>query len=129
MMEFHEFKAKFVSFQNEDGIVVVGFADDEFQTTQYVLLQRTLEPDEQDRKLGHDKVHVELDSQNRSGYGGIERIQMEGSALRFALNAKGSKFLGTPAISINLDDANVDYGTLKEYLSVVAGDESILSLK
>ena len=62
-MELH---ASRITCRVEDGVAMLGFADDDINTTQYLLLQRTLEPDQQDRRLGMDKVHVELNSQIKS---------------------------------------------------------------
>ena len=65
----------FVVVQNEYGVALLGFADEQFNTTQYLLLQRTLAPDDQDRALGQDRVHIELN--DRSAYGDVEEARIE----------------------------------------------------
>ena len=79
------FTASCITWQNENGVAVLGFADDELNTTRYVLLQRTLEPDQQDRSLGQDRVHIEVNDQSQSAYGDIEEAQLrtEGVTFRF----------------------------------------------
>lgn len=79
------FTASCIIWRNEDGVAELGFADDEFNTTQYLLLQRTLEPDQQDRASGFDRVHIELSDQSHSAYGDIDevRLRMQGAAFRF----------------------------------------------
>lgn len=78
------FTASCISWQIEDGVALLGFADDEFHTTQYLLLQRTLEPDQQDRALGMDRVYIEWSEQSRSAYGHVEeaRLRRDGITLR-----------------------------------------------
>lgn len=126
--EMKSFNARCVTVQNDNGVVMVGFADDEFETTEYLLFQRTLEPDAQDCELGQDKIHVQLDSPDQSGYGGVERIQLVGSTVTVDLNPAMSELLGTATIEVNLTEASVDYEVLKEHLSLVVGDEPILQV-
>jgi len=123
------FTAKCVTCQNENGVVIVGFADDEMATTEYLLLQRTLEPDAQDCKLGHDKIHAQLDSPDHSGYGGVESIQLNGSTLRVEFNESMGQLLGNSVIKVELDANAVDRDSLKEHLSLVVGDEPILHVQ
>lgn len=79
------FTASCITWQNEDGVALLGFADDEFNTTRYLLLQRTLEPDPQDCGLSHDRVYIELNDQSRSAYGDVEeaRLRKPGVTFRF----------------------------------------------
>ncbi len=85
-----EFYAKSVVTQTDDGSAMLGFADDEFNTTQYVLLQRDLEPSQQDLNLGHDKPHIEINDQRHSGYGGVVEAQLQGNRLVLKLDAQAA---------------------------------------
>ncbi|MBB3118229.1 hypothetical protein FHS03_001260 [Massilia violacea] len=58
-----------------------------------MLLQKTLEPDEQDEELGMDTAHIEIEDQSRSGYGGIASLAWDGGELCIRLNERGRKFL------------------------------------
>ena len=122
------FKANFIRCQDQDGVVMVGFADDEFNTTEYLLLQRTLEPDQQDCELGHDAIHVELDSPERSGYGGVKLIRLDGSTVRVELNEKIGRELGASAIEVELSASDAELAALKEHLSLLVGKEPILKV-
>ena len=123
------FTAKCVTCQNENGVVMVGFANDEFETTEYLLFQRTLEPDAQDCELGQDKIHVQLDSPDHSGYGGVQTIQLRDSTLRVEVDGTMAQVLGNSVIEIELKAKNVDRASLKEHLSLVVGDEPILQVQ
>jgi hypothetical protein len=70
-------KANFLygGVDEDSNVLMVGFADDEFDTKEYILLQKTLVPDQKDKELGLDKVH-EYNDQSRSTYAGILNIVM-----------------------------------------------------
>jgi len=71
------FHANVVSTEHPDGeCFLVGFADENFSTEKYLLLQRAFSHDDQDVELGQDTYHVELCSQEQSGYGGISRFEL-----------------------------------------------------
>lgn len=80
------FTASCITWQNDNGVALLGFADDEFDTTQYLLLQRTLEPDQQDRDLGLDRLHIELNDQARSDYGTVEDARLRRQGVTFRLD-------------------------------------------
>src|SRR4051812_45885917 len=78
----------------DDGFsLTLAFADENMGESGYVMLQKGLQSDEQDKKFGFDKVHIEIGSQNKSGYGGISRMVFSDAMLRIELNEKGQKFL------------------------------------
>ena len=74
---------------HDEALVLVAFSDDPVKPSRYLLLQRSLEPDDQDRALGHDTYHVEWCGQERSIYGGIEAFALSsaGANVRFAPEA------------------------------------------
>ena len=74
----------FVAWQNEDGVALLGFADDQFNTTQYLVLQRTVDATNQDRVLGQDKVYIQLNE--RSAYGDVQEAQLEEGRLVLRLD-------------------------------------------
>jgi len=68
--------SNFVFAGIEDDVIMVGFADDEFNTKEHLLLQKALEFDEQDIALGHDKVHITYIDELYSSYGGIIKFEL-----------------------------------------------------
>jgi len=99
-----EFKANCVTWQNVDGVAMLGFADDEFKTKQYLLLQRKAKPDQKERALGMDKVHFELNSQLKSAYGDVEEVQIENQRVVFRLDPATAQTVGNGEdIEIALD--------------------------
>jgi hypothetical protein len=65
-----------VSLEEDSELWVVGFADAEFNTERYLLLQRGKSPQAQDVALGLDGYHVEVDDQTKSSYGGIKCFEL-----------------------------------------------------
>jgi len=55
---------------------LVGFADAEFNTRRYLVLQREKSPRAQEVALGLEGYRVEVDDQRNSCYGGIERFEL-----------------------------------------------------
>ncbi len=71
-----DFNAACVSIEEDADLWRVGFADAEFNTGRYLLLQRGKSPQAQDVALGLDGYQVEVDDQSKSCYGGIESFEL-----------------------------------------------------
>ncbi len=87
--------AKFLYAQIENDVIMVGFADDEFETKDYVLLQKSLIFNEQDKELGFDKVHITYQDELYSKYGGIQKIVLDKGVCEILLDSKTGNILGT----------------------------------
>lgn len=66
--------AKVATFSVQDGIVIFGFADDEYDPKEYLTMMLTTEPDEQDFRLNSGGVYIEINDQKYSGYNLVEDI-------------------------------------------------------
>jgi hypothetical protein len=71
-----DFSAACVSVEEDSDSWLVGFADAEFNTKRYLLLQRGKSPQAQDIALGLDAYHVEVDDQSNACYGGIKCFEL-----------------------------------------------------
>jgi hypothetical protein len=90
-----EFSANCVVTKHPDGAChLVGFADAEFDTQLYLMLQRSFEDEQQDIQLGHDTYHVEWCDQGRSGYGGIDRFVLKRNFVEVIFSPDMAKTLG-----------------------------------
>ena len=63
-----EFTAKTIHASKEDDFYMVGFSDDEYDCSNYLILQKAFEFDEQDVEHGMDGEYFELNGQEYSGY-------------------------------------------------------------
>ena len=104
-----EFTAKTIHASKEDDFYIVGFSDDEYDYSNYLILQKAFEFDEQDVEHGMDGEYFELNGQEYSGY----------KLCRAAFISK-DEFL----LHINQNDFGID--TVKISLSQVVIDTEFL---
>jgi len=88
-----ELVANRVSFEEDDITAVFAFCADEGQSAEYVLLQYSLQTDEQDRPLGLDGLYIERDDEAFGCYRGVESIRRLGNRIEIGLNAEGKRRL------------------------------------
>lgn len=70
----YQFNAHHIAVDTDGPTVVIGFADNEFSPSRCVLIQKSLKVDARDRAMGFDKVHIQIEDESRSGYGGIVEV-------------------------------------------------------
>jgi len=98
------FDADEVKIQEENGVLLVGFANGDGK---YLLLQRTLSPSQQDKELGQDQVHLELNDQRYSTYGGISGYTTYSNRLILEIVPEGAARIGSQAtleVSFNIPE-------------------------
>ena len=99
---------------------MVGFADQQYETQTYVLLQRTLHPSEQDKAMGQDGVHIMVNDPSRSVYGGIKRIELLQDEVVIGLDPEAKSTVNAATeIRIGIGDAQADLDELSKMLSVL----------
>jgi hypothetical protein len=107
-------------------MVMIGFADDEHEPSQFVLLQKAKEYDEQDKRLGMDKIHIQVEDESRALYGGIRLISKEGEHLLIELeDAAASALQVNGHIEINLDPHHPQLATALAELEKLVSSEGI----
>ena len=87
------FKATCVHAEDMGDYLLVGFADDKYETVDYLTFQRSHESDEQDVALGMDTVHVERNDQAHSDYGGMRCVILFPNLLRVEFDESGMEFM------------------------------------
>jgi hypothetical protein len=88
------FHANCVAVEDMDDFWLVGFADDKYETHDYLTLQRSFEDDDQDVALGMNTYHVERNGQRWSGYGGIGRFELKRDRVRVEFTTEGASEMG-----------------------------------
>jgi len=115
------FKARCVALENDGETQTVGFADSEFGPETYVILQRAIEPDEQDIRLGLDQLYMTINDQSRSTYGGILEISISPGLVVIRLSAEAVKELRADGdIIVDIEVAEPSMREIKENLEVLA---------
>ncbi len=89
------FTARYAYGNAEGQVLMAGLADDQFATTRYVLFSKTLNPTKADGRLGHDGLHIAIDDEQRSAYGGILAVNLTDEILEVILNDVTAQSLGT----------------------------------
>lgn len=118
--------AKSVSSLEENGVVMLAFADDPAAPSQYVLLQRTLNPSQQDKDLGQDRVHVQVNGELNSGYGDISEASLDRSGLSFRLTQETAERLRTDEhVAIKFSLSADELRDVEAKLSAMIGRERL----
>ncbi|GKV54468.1 hypothetical protein NCCP2222_04150 [Sporosarcina sp. NCCP-2222] len=102
------FKASFVYVGIEDETILIGFADDEFETKEYVLFQKSLCIEDIPIL---NKVHITLNSEDRFAYGGIGKIILRRKDISIYLSQETARSLGiidSIIIEYDLDEKRYD---------------------
>lgn len=110
------------SCHEEDGVVVVAFetVPEESGGETYLVLQRTLEPNDEDARLGMDVAHLEVSDQARGDYGLIEKAELWSEGLRIILNSEGQTMFRAEEIEVRF--GKVDRHGLESALEAVLRD-------
>lgn len=71
-----------------DNSYLIGFADNKNEPNEYVIIERALEFDEQDIKLGMDSYYFEYSDQSNSGYGLCSKVVLRQNGIVFSIKHK-----------------------------------------
>lgn len=90
----YSFNAACVFAEDDGSIVTIGFADDAMSPGKCFQIQKAHEYDAQGRQLGMDKPYLEVESQERSTYGGLLTVTAGQRNLSFELDEDAARALG-----------------------------------
>jgi hypothetical protein len=121
--------ANCVICQTQDDVAMLAFADDEFNTTQYVMLQKALKPSQLDRECGFDQHHIEVTSQNHSAYGAVVGAQLQDNRLLLRLDPHAAGDMSVDdAIEIAFHVPKERLNEIGEQLRFLLGAERVHSV-
>lgn len=105
----------------EDNSYLVGFADDKNEPEEYVIIERALEFDEQDIKLGMDSYYFEYSDQSNSGYGLCDQVVLHQNEITFVIK---DKYMGDiTSVSVSYNESVIkDITEYRNMLSNALGD-------
>lgn len=122
----YEFRAAHIFAEDNENEIIVGFANDEFEPSKYLILERAHQFDEQDEELKMDRVYIQVEDQSRSNYGGITAIAQQDNLLVFELDEKAERNLQVDGkIKITLDEENSKIRAVLALLAVIADRDDI----
>ena len=104
---------------------LVGFADDKNEPKEYVIVERALEFDEQDIKLGMDSYYFEYSDQSNSGYGLCDKVILRQNEIVFSAKHKCMDDITSITVSYN-ENIMEDVNEYRKMLSNIFGDILII---
>ena len=104
---------------------LVGFADDKNEPKEYVIVERALEFDEQDIKLGMDSYYFEYSDQSNSGYGLCDKVILRQNEIVFSAKHKCMDNITSITVSYN-ENIIEDVNEYRKMLSNIFGDILII---
>ena len=104
---------------------LVGFADDKNEPKEYVIVERALEFDEQDIKLGMDSYYFEYSDQSNSGYGLCDKVILRQNEIVFSAKHKCMDDITSITVSYNKNIIE-DVNEYRKMLSNIFGDILII---
>ena len=104
---------------------LVGFADDKNEPKEYVIVERALEFDEQDIKLGMDSYYFEYSDQSNSGYGLCDKVILRQNEIVFSAKYKCMDDITSITVSYN-ENIIEDVNEYRKMLSNIFGDILII---
>lgn len=93
-----QFEALEIQFSADDSLAMVAFLGPE---AHYVVLTRDLQPSAQDVRLGLDGIHIEVDDQLHSTYGGVAGGSLFSACFELVLDDQGSSQVGETSLAIS----------------------------
>jgi hypothetical protein len=90
-----KFDAAYIFTQSDNDMAMVGFADKQFETEKYLLLQRSISDLHQNKEIGLNEVHITYNEQSRSTYGGIQKCILYKSGVEIHLDSNTAAKLDT----------------------------------
>lgn len=104
---------------------LVGFADDKNEPKEYVIVERALEFDEQNIKLGMDSYYFEYSDQSNSGYGLCDKVILRQNEIVFSAKHKCMDDITSITVSYN-ENIIEDVNEYRKMLSNIFGDILII---
>lgn len=112
-----------VSVDESDGAPIIGFADCEVHPSQYLMLQRALDPEDD------EGVYLERDDQSRSSYGNVYSCTLTRDAIALVLDPRLAVAIDVPpAFAVQFHCADTTFEVLRAGLGrLFAGTNCMLT--
>lgn len=109
----YKLNANHIFVQEDDLMKIISFADDEFSPSKFLILQKAAASNESERAMSMDKIHIQIEDESRSSYGGISAVRLSGENLvlsldqeaRLALQIEGDVEIGVDRSHHNFESA------------------------
>jgi hypothetical protein len=118
-----EINAKVVSytFNEDENYRMIAIGDDPDDPDNYIILQTSIVPDEQDKELGIDGYYIELNGQEQSGYNLCQKVYWESNRLVFEFDIESCSTWEFNSVTIDLSGSIYDKEKLEDELKTILG--------
>lgn len=118
-----EINAKVVSyvFNEDENYRMIAIGDDSDDPANYIILQTSIVPDEQDKDLGIDGYYIELNGQEQSGYNLCKKVYWDSNRLVFEFDIESCSDWDFNSVIIDLSGSIYDRDKLEDELKLILG--------
>lgn len=115
------FQAKIVhaSKSKSDNYYMVGFADDKYQTTHYIIMQKSIKKEHNEENSYLDEEYIEVDTQDQSAYDCCIKAKLTSKCLTITLDAPNDEL---NRVEVTLSEVKLSKKFI-EYLIEILGDK------
>lgn len=115
-------KYNFVNSDEENGVLTAGFADEQFDTKEYLLFQNWIDAEAEGEE---DEIYMERDGQSQGTYEGINKFILFRDNALLSLSAEAAQILDTEQeISILFSATDDEFQKLKKGLEIIFANRS-----
>ncbi|WEF32058.1 Imm10 family immunity protein [Pseudoduganella chitinolytica] len=111
------FRAASIAAQEADESYIVGFADSRTQPQEYIILQRSVQPDTDDDEP--DTYFLEINDQECSGYGGLKSATLGHGTFTLVLADDNEYGNGLDTVTVTFDPDQGVPADLKTFLGQI----------
>src|SRR5689334_17459601 len=117
-------QAGFVAVEETEGKLIIGFADQQFEASQYFMFQRALDPE------NDDGVYLEHTEQSYGTYGGVKACRLSDASIEVSVDAATAEKLELPTdFAVTFDRSATSLDALRAGLQrIFAGTPCKLDL-
>lgn len=106
----YKLNANHIFVQEDDLMKIISFADDEFSPSKFLILQKAAASNESERAMSMDKIHIQIEDESRSSYGGISAVRLSGENLVLSLDQEARLALQIEGdVEIGVDRSHHDF--------------------
>jgi len=112
----YKLNANHIFVQEDDLMKIISFADDEFSPSKFLILQKAAASNESERAMSMDKIHIQIEDESRSSYGGISAVRLSGENLVLSLDQEARLVLqieGDVEIGVDRSHHNFESAVLE----------------
>jgi hypothetical protein len=112
-----DFFATYLYAEEQDGLVMVGFADSDYETRDYLLMQRPLAPSGLDPAPAADEIRIQRNDEAHAARGGIRSFDLFEDRASIEFEPAAAKQLAiAPQVVINFSTCSYKFREVRTHM-------------